>query len=75
VIDSGWKRLIIICIDHWLIKMPQSEGYMFLNEGNVYNSTTEPTKTYSVLDTVKRVVGQAIGSNETLLSADDEHAR
>lgn len=62
---------------HWsrLIKMPQSEGYMFLNEGNVYNSTTEPTKTYSVLDTVKRVVGQAIGSNETLLSADDEHAR
>lgn len=62
---------------HWSqrIKMPQSEGYMFLNEGNVYNSTTEPTKTYSVLDTVKRVVGQAIGSNETLLSADDEHAR
>lgn len=56
--------------------MPQSEGYMFLNEGNsVYNSTTEPTKSYSVLDTVKRVVGQAIGSNETLLSANDEHAR
>lgn len=56
--------------------MPQSEGYVFLNEGNnVYNSTTEPTKAYSVLETVKRVVGQAIGSNDTLLSADDEHAR
>lgn len=55
--------------------MPQSEGYMFLNEGNVYKSTTEPTKAYSVMDTVKRVVGQAIGSNETLLSADDVHSR
>lgn len=58
-----------------VIKMPQTEGYVFLNEGNVYNSTTEPTKSYSVLETVKRVVGQAIGSNETLINAEDEHVR
>jgi hypothetical protein len=54
--------------------MPQqSEGgcYMSLNEGtNVYNSTTEPTKSHSVLESVKNAIGHAIGiePHEVLLS-------
>lgn len=53
--------------------MPQSEGgYVSLNEtSNVYNSTTEPAKTLSVLETVKKVIGHAIGTPDTLLNSND----
>lgn len=46
--------------------MPQAEGgYVSLsNSGpnSVYNSTTEPAGQKSVFDSVKRVIGQAIGN-------------
>lgn len=49
--------------------MPQFEGgYVSLSPGqnSVYNSTTEPTGPETVLETVKRVIGSAIGnSNNT----------
>jgi hypothetical protein len=54
--------------------MPQSEGYVFLNEGNtnVYNSTTEPTnKSLSVLETVKKAIGSAVGTHESLLNSNE----
>lgn len=47
-------------------KMPQFEGgYVSLNNGqnSVYNSTTEPTGPATVLETVKRVIGSAIGNS------------
>lgn len=49
--------------------MPQVEGgYVSLNEGtNVYNSTTEPTKTKSVLESVKKVIEHAVGKHEPTL--------
>ena len=47
--------------------MPQSEGYMFLNEHSVYQTTTEPTNSHSVLDTVKQAFVQVSGSNEIKL--------
>lgn len=54
--------------------MPQVEGgYVFLsNNGphSVYNSTTEPAGPKSVFESVKRVIGQAIGNgsnDDTLL--------
>lgn len=46
--------------------MPQFEGgYVSLNNGpnSVYNSTTEPTGPGTMLETVKRVIGGAIGNN------------
>ncbi|XP_055700768.1 protein NDRG3 isoform X8 [Phlebotomus papatasi] len=47
--------------------MPQSEGgYVSLENGprSVYNATTEPTSgAQSVLESVKRAIGQAIGSS------------
>lgn len=46
--------------------MPQAEGgYVSLNNGpnSVYNTTTEPaTGPKSVFESVKRVIGQAIGN-------------
>lgn len=46
--------------------MPQFEGgYVSLKNGpsSVYNSTTEPTGPATMLETVKRVIGNAIGNN------------
>lgn len=48
--------------------MPTFEGgYVSLNNGqtSVYNSTTEPTGPETVLETVKRVIGGAIGNNNS----------
>lgn len=48
--------------------MPQFEGgYVSLNNGqnSVYNSTTEPTGPQTVLGTVKRVIGSAIGNSNS----------
>lgn len=48
--------------------MPQFEGgYVSLNNGqnSVYNSTTEPTGPGTVLGTVKRVIGSAIGNTNS----------
>ncbi|KAG4073716.1 hypothetical protein HA402_000940 [Bradysia odoriphaga] len=45
--------------------MPQAEGgYVSLNNGpnSVYNTTTEPAGPKSVFESVKRVIGQAIGN-------------
>ena len=47
--------------------MPSSDsgGYVSLSEGaNVYNSTTEPTKSLTVLETVKKAIEHAFNSNE-----------
>jgi hypothetical protein len=55
-------------------KMPQSEGgYVSLNEtANVYNSTTEPTKTKTVLESVKKAIEHAVGKHEAhLLNSND----
>lgn len=47
-------------------QMPQAEGgYVSLSnlgQNSVYNSTTEPAGQKSVFDSVKRVIGQAIGN-------------
>lgn len=46
--------------------MPQLEGgYVSLSSGpnSVYNSTTEPTGPGSMLETMKRVIGSAIGNS------------
>ncbi len=56
------------------VKMPQLEGYEFLNEG-VYNSTTEPTKTYSVFNSIKKVVGQAMGTSQKLSGSESTQLR
>lgn len=48
---------------------------MFLNENSVYQTTTEPTKSHSVLDTVKQAFVQAAGSNELKLLNQDMSAR
>lgn len=40
---------------------------MYLNENSVYQTTTEPTKSHSVLDTVKQAFVQVSGSNELKL--------
>lgn len=48
--------------------MPQFEGgYVSLSTGqnSVYNSTTEPTGPATVLETVKRVIGSAIGNSNS----------
>lgn len=45
--------------------MPQESGYLSLNEPNVYNSTTEPKRANSVLETVKKALGHAIGAQDT----------
>lgn len=48
--------------------MPQIEGgYVSLSNGpnSVYNSTTEPTGPQSMLESVKRAIGSAIGNNAT----------
>lgn len=47
--------------------MPQSDGgYLSLNEGtNIYNTTTEPARNNSVLESVKKAIGQAIGAQDT----------
>lgn len=60
--------------------MPQSEsgGYVSLIEGsNVYNSTTEPKRANSVLETVKKAIGHAIGAQDTnsLLNGNDHKIR
>lgn len=50
--------------------MPQSEGgYVSLDNGvnSVYNTTTEPsTGTKSYFESVKRVIGHAIGNNGSI---------
>lgn len=39
---------------------------MSLNEGsNVYNSTTEPKRANTVLETVKKAIGHAMGAQDT----------
>lgn len=45
--------------------MPQMEGgYVSLTNGpGVYKSTTEPTGPQTMLESVKRVIGNAIGAN------------
>lgn len=43
---------------------PDSGGYVSLNE-NVYNSTTEPKRANTVLETVKKAIGHAIGAQDT----------
>lgn len=49
--------------------MPQpqdSGGYVSLSEdSNVYKSTTEPKRANSVLETVKKAIGHAIGAQDT----------
>lgn len=49
--------------------MPQAEGgYVSLPNGQnatVYKSTTEPTGPQTMLESVKRVIGNAIGVNGT----------
>jgi len=58
--------------------MPQSDGvYVSLNENShaVYNSTTEPTRTKSVLETVKKAIGQAIGTQDTKSLLNSGHDR
>ncbi|CAO1312983.1 unnamed protein product [Diamesa serratosioi] len=59
--------------------MPQSEGYVSLNEGSnsVYNTTTEPTRTNSVIETVKKAIGHAIGAQDTksLLNGNDNKSK
>lgn len=48
--------------------MPQIEGgYVSLASGpnSVYNSTTEPTGPESMLETMKRVIGSAIGNSSS----------
>lgn len=45
---------------------PDSGGYVSLNEGsNVYNSTTEPKRANTVLETVKKAIEHAIGAQDT----------
>lgn len=46
---------------------PDSGGYVSLNEGsNVYNSTTEPKRSHTVLETVKKAIGHAFnGAQDT----------
>jgi len=45
--------------------MPQAEGgYVSLDNGpnnTVYNATTEPTGPHSVIETLKRAIGHAMG--------------
>lgn len=51
--------------------MPLSDsgGYVSLSEGaSVYNSTTEPTKSSSVLETVKKAIEHAFNSNDIDIS-------
>lgn len=61
--------------------MPQSEsggGYVSLNEGaNVYNSTTEPKRANSVLESVKKAIGHALGAQDTnsLLNVNERQIR
>lgn len=50
--------------------MPQSEGGYFSLDQNVgpesvYNSTTEPTNQNTMLETVKRVIGQVMTGSQT----------
>lgn len=52
------------------IQMPQFEGgYVSLKTGpgSVYNSTTEPTGPATMLETMKRVIGNAIGNSDNSL--------
>lgn len=55
--------------------MPQAEGgYVSLSNetANVYNSTTEPTKTKTVLESVKKAIEHAVGKHEApLLNSND----
>lgn len=45
---------------------PDSGQYVSLNEGsNVYKSTTEPKRSNTVLETVKKAIGHAIGAQDT----------
>lgn len=48
--------------------MPQSEGGYFSLDQNgtdsVYNTTTEPTSPNTVLETVKRVIGQVMTGSQ-----------
>lgn len=45
---------------------PDSGQYVSLNEGsNVYKSTTEPKRANTVLETVKKAIGHAIGAQDT----------
>lgn len=57
-------------MNQWMneTQMPQFEGgYVSLSPGqnSVYNSTTEPSGPETVLETVKRVIGSAIGNGNT----------
>lgn len=45
---------------------PDTGGYVSLNENsNVYKSTTESKRANSVLETVKKAIGHAIGAQDT----------
>lgn len=45
---------------------PDSGQYVSLNEGsNVYKSTTEPKRANTVLESVKKAIGHAIGAQDT----------
>lgn len=62
--------------------MPQMSesggGYVSLNEGsNVYNSTTEPKRANSVLESVKKAIGHALGAQDTnsLLNVNERQIR
>lgn len=57
---------------------PDSGGYVSLNEdSNVYKSTTEPKRANSVLESVKKAIGQAIGAQDTnsLLNVNEKHIK
>lgn len=48
--------------------MPHSEGiggYVSLNESrNIYNATTEPKRANSVVETVKKAIGNVMGASQ-----------
>lgn len=67
-IMNSWLMLKKKTLEH-IKKMPQSDGgYVSLTGGgphSVYNSTTEPqSASKSVMETVKRVIGTAIGAQD-----------
>lgn len=54
---------------------PESGGYVSLNEGsNVYKTTTEPKRANTVLETVKKAIGHAIGAQDTNSLLNEQNA-
>lgn len=55
---------------------PDSGQYVSLNEGsNVYKSTTEPKRANTVLETVKKAIGHAMGTQDTNSLIDDNEQK